>query len=301
MNPKDEIFPSKIILLGEYTIINGSKGLIIPFDKYYATYDKLDNAHSVEESFRLDAFYNYMESSQIISESMNLDQFYTDIQNGFYLNSDIPIGYGVGSSGALCAAIYARYSYEFKRQDSYTYEELSHFKDIMALMENFYHGTSSGLDCLITLLNKPLLVQKRNQCDIIAHPDLNSIGSFYLYDTGIKRKTGPFVHNFLQKYETDKTYKNIVDDHSTHVEEMITHLIQQESTAFHTKMKTLSHFQFEHFKDMIPESVKPVWKHGLDTDEYYFKLCGAGGGGYFLVYTNDENFNPSKHYININK
>lgn len=301
MDHKNEIFPSKIILLGEYTIINGSKGLIIPFEKYYATYDRLDNAHSVEESFRLDALYHYMTSSQILSDSMDLDRFYKDIQNGFYLNSDIPIGYGVGSSGALCAAIYARYSYDFKRQDQYTHEELSHFKDSMALMENFYHGTSSGLDCLITLLNKPLLVQRRNQCDIIDMPDLNAVGAFFLYDTGIKRKTGPFVHKFLQKYETDPAYKSTIDDHSKLVEGMIDNLIQSQSTAFQANMKTLSHFQFEHFQDMIPESVKPVWKQGLDTDEYYFKLCGAGGGGYFLIYTKDGYFDPSDRYIKINQ
>jgi len=39
---------------------------------------------------------------------------------------------------------------------------------------------------------------------------------------------------------------------------------------------------------MIPADIKPLWQKGLEDDSYYFKLSGAGGGGYFLVHTRDK-------------
>ena len=38
---------------------------------------------------------------------------------------------------------------------------------------------------------------------------------------------------------------------------------------------------------MIPESVHGLWQKGLETNAYYLKLCGSGGGGYFLGFTED--------------
>jgi mevalonate kinase len=30
-----------------------------------------------------------------------------------------------------------------------------------------------------------------------------------------------------------------------------------------------------------------LWQLGLDTNAYYLKLCGSGGGGYMLGFTQD--------------
>jgi mevalonate kinase len=38
---------------------------------------------------------------------------------------------------------------------------------------------------------------------------------------------------------------------------------------------------------MIPDQFHKLWKHGIDTNDYYLKLCGSGGGGYILGFTED--------------
>ena len=38
---------------------------------------------------------------------------------------------------------------------------------------------------------------------------------------------------------------------------------------------------------MIPEQFHTLWKTGIDTNAYYLKLCGSGGGGYILGFTED--------------
>ena len=38
---------------------------------------------------------------------------------------------------------------------------------------------------------------------------------------------------------------------------------------------------------MIPVNMLDVWKKGMQTGDYYLKLCGSGGGGYMLGFTED--------------
>ena len=38
---------------------------------------------------------------------------------------------------------------------------------------------------------------------------------------------------------------------------------------------------------MIPEQFHALWKTGIDTNAYYLKLCGSGGGGYILGFAED--------------
>jgi len=38
---------------------------------------------------------------------------------------------------------------------------------------------------------------------------------------------------------------------------------------------------------MIPSEFHALWKKGIDTNAYYLKLCGSGGGGYMLGFTKD--------------
>jgi mevalonate kinase len=51
--------------------------------------------------------------------------------------------------------------------------------------------------------------------------------------------------------------------------------------------KKLSMVVLNNFKPMIPEQFHAIWQKGIDTNDYYLKLCGSGGGGYILGFTQD--------------
>ena len=53
--------------------------------------------------------------------------------------------------------------------------------------------------------------------------------------------------------------------------------------------KQLSQVVLSHFKPMIPSQFHDLWKRGIDSNDYYLKLCGSGGGGYILGFTQDVN------------
>jgi mevalonate kinase len=61
-----------------------------------------------------------------------------------------------------------------------------------------------------------------------------------------------------------------------------------EGTDIQHEIKELSQLQFELFEALIPVSIKEIWQKGLETNRYYMKLCGAGKGGFFLIYSNEK-------------
>jgi hypothetical protein len=51
-------------------------------------------------------------------------------------------------------------------------------------------------------------------------------------------------------------------------------------------IKCLSQWQFENWKFLIPNAIQDEWEAGLRSGAFYYKLCGAGDGGFFLKFYN---------------
>lgn len=272
-------------MFGEYGIIKGSRGFAFPFKKYCGVLEFASSCASIDEKLRLHNFFSYIKHSNALSKELDMSRLESDIRNGLFFNSNIPYGYGIGSSGALCAAIYAEYSHHFSRKVSYEAEELSFLQDQMALMESYYHGTSSGVDCLISLLDKPVIIKSRNNLEIVEMPKIEAFGDFFLFESNMTRKTSPLVHDFLSRYDCDLIFKNKVQALIEFTNQAIKNLYSSDKKDFQSSFHQISQLQLEYFSKMIPESIKQIWAEGLNSGEFFMKLCGAGGGGYFLVYS----------------
>ena len=52
-------------------------------------------------------------------------------------------------------------------------------------------------------------------------------------------------------------------------------------------IKNLSKVVLENFKPMIPQNFHKIWAKGIESNDYFLKLCGSGGGGYILGFSQD--------------
>ena len=146
---KGPLFYSKILLFGEYGIIKDSKGLSIPYNFYNGALkmDKNSSLSAEESNRNLKKFLKYLSNIDTNLVTFDLAQLEQDIQAGMYFDSSIPQGYGVGSSGALVAALYDKYAQDkITVLENLTREKLLKLKAIFSEMESFFHGKSSGLD-----------------------------------------------------------------------------------------------------------------------------------------------------------
>ena len=109
---KGPLFFAKILLFGEHGIIKDSMGLSIPYNFYHGSLKiPYKNNTSIKESHqKLLAFSNYLKTLDADLISFNWKKFNFDLERKIYFDSSIPQGYGVGSSGALVAAIYYQYA-----------------------------------------------------------------------------------------------------------------------------------------------------------------------------------------------
>ncbi|MGB0769653.1 MAG: mevalonate kinase family protein [Flavobacteriaceae bacterium] len=289
---KGPLFYSKILLFGEYGIIKDSKGLSIPYNFYNGAL-KSDKNLSGSAKLSNETLVNYLEYLRSIDASLvtfNLEALAKDISNGMYFDSSIPQGYGVGSSGALVAAIYDKYAHEkITVLENLTREKLLTLKAIFSEMESFFHGKSSGLDPLNSYLSLPILINSKDHIEATGIPSQNASGkgAVFLLDSGIVGETAPMVQIFMDKMKQEGFRKMLKNQFIKHTDACVEDFLKGDLKSLFQNTKQLSKIVFNHFKPMIPKKFHQIWQAGIDSNSYYLKLCGSGGGGYILGFTED--------------
>ncbi|MCG1035984.1 mevalonate kinase family protein [Polaribacter sargassicola] len=288
---KGPLFYAKILLFGEYGIIKDSKGLAIPFNAYRGALKTSSNLTGKPKisNENLERFYQHLKSLKTNLVSFNLEGFKNDIDNGMYFDSSIPQGYGVGSSGALVASIYDKYALDkITVLENLTREKLLKLKEIFSLMESFFHGKSSGLDPLNSYLSLPILINSKDNVEPAGIPSQKEgKGAVFLLDSEQIGETEPMVNIFMNKMKNEGFRKMISEEFATTTDACIEDFLHGNVKSLFSNVKSLSKIVLKNFKPMIPTAFHKVWENGIITNEYYLKLCGSGGGGYILGFTED--------------
>ena len=292
---KGPLFYSKILLFGEYGIIKDSKGLSIPYNFYNGALkvDENPNDETRRSNESLKRFADYLAGIQAEKPSLvqfDMEALQADIEKGMYFDSSIPQGYGVGSSGALVAAIYDKYAVDkITVLENLTREKLLKLKHIFGEMESFFHGKSSGLDPLNSYLSIPILINSKDNIEPAGIPSQtqNGKGAVFLLDSGSVGETAPMVNIFMENMKQEPFRRIIKEQFVKHTDACVDDFLKGDVKSLFGNIKKLSHVVLDNFKPMIPAQFHKLWKKGIETNEYYLKLCGSGGGGYILGFTED--------------
>ena len=184
-------FYSKVLLFGEYSVIQNSMALSIPYSLFEGRLTfRRDNTAVVDPELKAFSLYlkQLIEAEQLLF-NFDITSFEFGISQGLFFDSTIPQGYGVGSSGALVAAIFDRYE-----QEVHSSLDISKLKKIFSQMESHFHGASSGVDPLISYLNSPILIKSKNELGPVMLPKFaKGAGGIFLLNTKRSRKTEPLV------------------------------------------------------------------------------------------------------------
>ncbi len=289
---KGPLFYSKILLFGEYGIIKDSKGLSIPYNFYNgALKTDVNPSEAAKKSNEgLSAFSIYLSKIDDALVTFDMGALVADIEGGMYFDSSIPQGYGVGSSGALVAAIYDKYANDkITVLENLTRDKLLRLKTIFSEMESFFHGKSSGLDPLNSYLSIPILINSKDNIEATGIPaqQTDGKGAVFLLDSGSVGETAPMVSLFMENMKQEGFRKMLKNQFIKHTDACVDDFLKGDVKSLFKNTKQLSKVVLNHFKPMIPKQFHELWKNGLDTNDYYLKLCGSGGGGYILGFTED--------------
>lgn len=292
---KESLYYAKILLFGEYGIIEDAMGLSIPYSHYKATFsfEATDSDKAKQSNAHLRNYLQFLrqqESEGSLPTPLQLDLFEADINNGMFFDSSIPQGFGVGSSGALVAATYDRYALEkISSGDQLSSADIVRLKGILGQLEAYFHGRSSGMDPLICYLKIPILINSKTDLGQVSLPaeQLEGAGAIFLLNTGEPGETQPLVNLFLERLKQEGFRNMIRNEFVKYNDECIKAFVKGDVKPLFRNLRKLSQLALDNFKPMIPDLFHALWKQGIDTRAYYLKLCGSGGGGYILGFTQD--------------
>lgn len=267
----ETFYPAKLLLFGEHSVLQGSQALAMPLSRFSGTWQ-----YSTDKKLQYDlpkfAHYlqNLVETNSISLDTEGLSQALAD---GLYFNSNIPRGYGAGSSGALVAAIYDIFCLQ-KTAD------LVELKAILGKMESYFHGSSSGFDPMICYIKKPVLIKKDKSIQTI-DVSQNELKTF-LIDTHIPRKGEHLIKIFAERFKTPQYSELSSQSFIPEIDDAIAAFLGNLPDTLFNAVHNISLFQYRYYEEGIPLAFKNVWLEGLSSDIYKLKLCGSGGGGFIL-------------------
>ena len=276
-----ERYYSKVILFGEYSMIFDATALMIPLTKFSAQWrfaSHLDASGGKASNMSLQSFADYLSTDNELKNIIDLQRLNHELYYGLFLSSNVPSGYGLGSSGTLVAAVYDGYA----KQKT---DNLLQLKTLFGKMESYFHGSSSGIDPLQCYLGKPFKITQKG-VELLDEGFLKNDIHVCLIDTKIKSNTKPLVEHFKKQRLNPTFYNRFQKEYTPLVKSCIDNMIEDDTELFFNSLKQLTKGQLEFLRPMITDNTLELFTHDYDF-HFGVKISGSGGGGYVLGFTDE--------------
>ena len=254
---------------------------MIPLTKFSAQWrfaPHLDANGGAASNSSLKRFADYLSTLDEVKDVIDLQRFNHDLRYNLFLDSNVPSGYGLGSSGTLVAAVYDGYA----KQKT---DDLLQLKMLFGKMESYFHGSSSGIDPLQCYVGKPYKITPEG-VQLLLDDFLKKDIHICLIDTKIKSNTKPLVDHFKQQREDTAFLNRFQSEYVPCVSSCINSMIAGDTNLFFKSLKQLTKGQLAFLRPMITDNTLDLFTTDYDF-HFGVKISGSGGGGYVLGFTDD--------------
>jgi mevalonate kinase len=161
-------------------------------------------------------------------------------------------------------------------------------------MESHFHGSSSGTDPLCIYTDSPIHIDLKGE-PVIVDPGVGLFGKLkpFLINTLSSGYTSELVLKFLEKIKEPNLRNTFMNDYVPYVNRAVEQCISGNPEI--ESILEISRKQLKYFSNKIPGRYHDAWNQGIDTGLYALKLCGSGGGGMVLGFSQD--FEKSRDYL----
>ena len=290
--------PGKIILFGEHFVVHGNRAILGAIDKYATVTSEKTNTENILISSSL--------GQASIQKDQDVDKVEKKFRPFFYIakqvitknnfdkgisikiESDIPIGAGLGSSSACCVATAASILNLFDKSDEKEILELS----IQA--EKTIFTNSSGADCTVSVHGGIIEYQKKEGFSKI---DIENELNFLIIDSEQVHATDKVVEQ-VKKFKEENN--NIFLELCSEEERLITKALDSmKNNDLETIGKCMAQNQM--YLEQIGVSNDTLLSITKEIEKITFgaKITGAGDGGCIIALT--EKDNDLSEYVNTTK
>ena len=278
--------PGKIILFGEHFVVHGTKAILAAIDKRVTVTSTFTDNNTIKVNSQLGTLEVPISSSyeevksefrpfvylanKIINSNQNVNGLEVTI------DSDIPIGVGLGSSSACCVAAAASISELFKELSS---EEIL---NISIEAEKTIFPDTSGADCTVCTYGGMIEYEQFTGTKKIDNPsDLNLV----IANSMIPHTTKNSVERVSKFKENDEErFSQLCDLETKLIDEVIIAMKNNDATTLGLKMsenqKYLEEIQVSN--DTLRNMISSLNEISLGS-----KITGAGDGGCIIALIKD--------------
>lgn len=322
--------PGKVIISGEHSVVYGKPALSVSIDKYTMFEIKVfDNNNISDNSFFVSVAFKDTNEKIAISKQMFMEHYTQNkaennnliktillIMNEMSyfnketierfikqysficeLSSQIPIGFGLGSSAALNASIVNGFTYTICKLINQDYLSKKVIARIANQAEKVYHTNPSGIDVSTSVNGGLVFFNNFNDYYTINNIDFFSKNDIqiYLISTNKKRDCKTFTGKVSQlKEDNIKLFEESIQSIGN-ITQSIIQLVKQKEPI-----------QIEEFFTLIKENQRLLQTINVSTDEidniinillknnFYGKITGAGGGGFIVAFIHSSTVSKFK-------
>jgi mevalonate kinase len=277
--------PAKIILFGEHFVVHGTKAILAAIDKRVTVTSSFTENKTIKVNSELGTLEVSMSSSHeevknefrpfifLANRMINSHQDVNGLE--ITIDSDIPIGVGLGSSSACCVAAAASISGLFKELSS---EEIL---NLSIDAEKTIFPNTSGADCTVCTYG-----------GMIEYPSIKKIDN--TFDLNLLIANSMIPHNTKNSVEKVNKFKKNDEERFSELCDLETKLIDEavmamknnDATVLGLKMlenqKYLEEIQVSN--DILHDMISSLKEISIGS-----KITGAGDGGCIIALVNDEN------------
>jgi mevalonate kinase len=268
--------PAKWVLTGEHSVLRGREAIAFPYPlmKLSLSYQSSLTGNITANPFQSQIRSLIGRASEFLKIPLDVNEALIDIQ------SQIPIGAGLGSSAALCVAMAKFCLWKAEKNEDQLIELATHLEDL-------FHGKSSGMDVSAIAANtSPILYSIEKRAKLIT--GLGSMPRFELYDSGRRGATKECIQKVKHWQQSMPHLVNHYDDQMSESTRIAFQALLDFSKSPRESEEKLAHAMglaqqcFETWGLVTPELIEQKYEL-LKQGALGVKLTGAGLGGFWVA------------------
>ena len=280
--------PAKIILFGEHFVVHGTKAILAAIDKRVTVTTIFTENKTIKINSELGTIEVPILSSHedvktefkpfvyLVNKIINSEQNVNGLE--ITIDSDIPIGVGLGSSSACCVAAAASISELFNKLSS---EEIL---NLSIEAEKTIFPNTSGADCTVCTYGGMIEYEQSSgtrKIESIFQINLVIANSMIPHST---KNSVERVSKF--KENDEERFSKLCDLENGLIDEVITAMKNNDSTTLGLKMSENQEYleEIQISNDTLRGMINSLSEISLGS-----KITGAGDGGCIIALVKDDN------------
>lgn len=279
MSYKVEV-PAKCILAGEHTVLRGGTALVTPLQRYKLTLKYYDDSSCIYPIAGCDVNSLYVLLLPVLEKVYQLlEKDFSHLRGYFVFENEVPIACGLGFSASLCSALayWASDHLDLPKSEIYLFARE---------LENSFHGKSSGVD-IAGVMAKGLVHFIPNTS--VESVEIKWKPMFYLSTTNEQSITSRCIEIVNGLVETNPELSVKIDEQMKQATTLILRGLTEDKQVGERMVglgMQLGNDCFEKWNLISPKLRSHMSILSKYTD--YYKVVGAGFGGYVLSYWDSE-------------